>query len=380
MGIFLRGKKWYVDVRDTKGRRIRRSVGRHKEIAELVQKDLEVKIAKELYLGIFAGATIPFSQYAKEWLARKILAVKKSTYGDYRSIMEVHAIPYFGEKPIGNVSRRDVESFLNRLHNINISGKRKNNIFGCVKVLFGEACLREDIAGNPTEHVRHFREEKPLIDPFSLAEMKSFFQTVDPHFLPYFGTAFLTGMRHNELIALKWPNVDFEMRCIGVREGRVQGVDGPPKNFSSYRDIDMLDPLYEILMRHRKANPDQCGFVFLGPNGAPLDVNNLRNRIWYPTLAAAGLRRRCMYKTRHTFGSLMLANGEDPVWVSKMLGHHKLDMIFGRYGKFVRNRSRRDGSRFLQSFAEARVVAEIPDPNQFQLPIKLAHWRTTRGR
>lgn len=57
------------------------------------------------------------------------------------------------------------------------------------------------------------------------------------------GTAFLTGMRPNELIALNWINVDFEMRVVTVREGRVQGVEGAPKTLSSYRGIDMLDPL-----------------------------------------------------------------------------------------------------------------------------------------
>lgn len=53
------------------------------------------------------------------------------------------------------------------------------------------------------------------------------------------------------MIALKWSNVDFEMRCITVREGRVLGIEGPPKTMSSCRDIDMLDPLFEALRKHR---------------------------------------------------------------------------------------------------------------------------------
>jgi integrase len=64
--------------------------------------------------------------------------------------------------------------------------------------------------------------------------MKFLLDHVDPHYRAYFTTAFLTGIRPNEMIALKWANVDFEMRCITVREGRVLGIEGPHKTMSSY--------------------------------------------------------------------------------------------------------------------------------------------------
>ena len=117
--------------------------------------------------------------------------------------------------------------------------------------------------------------------------------------------------------------------------------------------------------------PPQATHVFLGRNGRPLDVNNLRHRVWYPTLAQASLRRRTMYKTRHTFASLMLSNSEDPIWVARMLGHARLDMIFGHYGKFIRNRSRRDGVRFLQAFTEAKVATGTVDMGIRPIPANL---------
>ena len=91
-------------------------------------------------------------------------------------------------------------------------------------------------------------------------------------------------------------------------------------------------------------------------------MDNLRNRVWYPTLQEAGLRKRTMYQTRHSFASLMLSHGEDPLWVARMLGHTSLDMIFRHYGKFIRNRARRDGARFLKGFEEAGVVIALPTP------------------
>ena len=358
MGISLRGKTYYVDVRDKRGRRIRRRVGRSKRVASMVERDLLVKIERQEYLGIFEADPTPFTEYAAGWLERKKVTVSRSTYGDYASIMKVYALPHFGKTPMCQVTQRDVEDFMDTLGPV--SAKRKNNIMVPVKCLFNDAKRRGDIQSNPIELIRRFKEEKPQIDPLSFPEMKAFLANVDPHYVPYFSTAFLTGMRPNEMLALKWLHVDFEMRCITVREGRVQGFEGPPKTLSSYRDIDMLDPLFEVLRQHRLACPQDATHAFTGKKGGPMDVNNLRNKVWYPAITKAKLRKRTMYQTRHTFASLMLSHGEDPLWVARMLGHTSTEMLYRHYGKFIRNRMRRDGVRFLQGFEEAKVVPALP--------------------
>ena len=332
MGNYQRGKSKFIDARDGKDRRIRNFVGRLK----------------------IEGDVTPFSSYASAWLERKRATLARSTYGDYLSIWKRYVLPHFGNAPLCRVTGRDVDEFLGKL--AGISAKRKNNILVPLKCLFNDATRRGDIEEPPTAYIRRFKETKPFADPFSFPEMNRFLTHVDPRYGAYFTTAFLTGMRPNEMIALKWIHVDFEMRCITIREGRVLGVEGPPKTMSSYRDIDMLEPLQEVLRRHRPASPRDSGHVFTNRNGNPLEVNNLRNRVWYPAIIIAGLRKRTMYQTRHTFASLMLSHGEDPLWVARMLGHTGLDMIFKHYGKFIRNRSRKDGGRFLEGLREAEAA------------------------
>jgi integrase len=318
-------------------------------------KDLLVRIARREHLEISEGDTTPFAIYASAWLERKKATLARSTYVDYRSIWKKYVLPCFGNMPLCRVTRLDVEEFLGNLPDI--SAKRKNNIMVPLKCLFNDASRRGEIDEPPSENICRLKEIKPFIDPFSFREMKLLLEHVDPHYRAYFTTAFLTGMRPNEMIALKWSNVDFEMRYITVREGRVLGIEGPPKTMSSYRDIDMLDPLFEALRKHRQEVRAGTTYVFPGKTGRPLEVNNLRKRVWYPAIAAAGLRRRTMYQTRHTFASLMLGHGEDPLWVARMLGHTSLDMIFKHYGKFIRNRSRKDGGRFLEGLKEAEASA-----------------------
>jgi len=358
MSVRKYGKNYMVDVIDGRGQRIRKMVGSSKSVAELIEKDLRVKIAKQVHLGIYEAVTTTFKEYAEKWLERKGKKLSPSTVRDYRSTFEVYAFPRWGKIPMARITARDAEDLAENLGDL--SGKRKNNILVPLKCLFNEAKRRKDVTENPFEDVRKFREEKVFTDPFSIQEMRLFLETVDKGHLAYFFTCFFTGMRPNEMLALKWVNVDLtHLKMISVKEGRVQGIEGPPKTDSSYRDIDILPPLLEVLKRHRDVSPPGAFHVFIGPKGAPLDVNNLRNRIWYPTLDRCGLRRRTMYQTRHTFASLMLSTGEDPLWVARMLGHTTTEMLYRHYGKYIRNRMRKDGGRFIQGLQEAGWDAEL---------------------
>ena len=130
----------------------------------------------------------------------------------------------------------------------------------------------------------------------------------------------------------------------------------------------MLDPLFTVLSNHRQQSAPEGRYVFPSPEAAPLEVNNLRNRVWYPALEKAGLRKRTMYQTRHTFASLMLSYGEDPLWVARMMGHTSTEMLYRHYGKFIRNRMRRDGAKFLQGFEEADVHRVLTLPRALPEP------------
>jgi integrase len=82
---------------------------------------------------------------------------------------------------------------------------------------------------------------------------------------------------------------------------------------------------------------------------------------WYPTLTTAGLRRRIMYQTRHTFASNALAAGEAPSWVATMLGHTSPEMLFSVYARYIPNRTRRDG-KCVAGRMTARTDAEATEP------------------
>ncbi len=93
-------------------------------------------------------------------------------------------------------------------------------------------------------------------------------------------------------------------------------------------------------------------YVFTGPEGGFLNLNFLREKIWYPTLDGGKLRRRTFYQTRHTFASNALAPGENPKWVTATLGHKSTEILFDVYEKFIPRRTRLDGSALIVRMRE----------------------------
>jgi integrase len=47
------------------------------------------------------------------------------------------------------------------------------------------------------------------------------------------------------------------------------------------------------------------------------------------------VKYRCPYQTRHTFASMMLSSGKNPMWVASQMGHADWGMIRKVYGRWI---------------------------------------------
>ena len=80
--------------------------------------------------------------------------------------------------------------------------------------------------------------------------------------------------------------------------------------------------------------------VFEDPNTNQqwLGDHIIRKRVWIPALERACLKYRNPYQTRHTFASLLLSEGKNPMWVAQQMGHKDWGMIRKVYGRWVQER------------------------------------------
>ncbi len=67
----------------------------------------------------------------------------------------------------------------------------------------------------------------------------------------------------------------------------------------------------------------------------------------------AKLKYRNMRQTRHSFATNALSCGENPLWISKVLGHRNTEMVIKVYGKYIENlNGSGDGSKLEKIYNE----------------------------
>lgn len=327
---------------------------------------------------------ITIQEFGDEWLERKKTAIGEAKVEEYRDTLALVCSLEVGpqeqkkkQKPItfGAIQLRQLRAqhvdwltnTLSRREGIKgptLSNTRLNDILlKVVRPLLDLAYERDYLDKNPHNWIQKRREGNPDdIDPFSFEEMLAFMEALlDTKWVRFYAVAFGTGLRPSEQYALQWEQVDFQRKLLLIRQGFVRGRLTMLKTAGSRRDVDMLPNVEEALRSHFEATQGKGQYVFSNVEGGALHRDNMRNRIWNPALQQAGLRHRNPYQTRHTFASLMLDQNEDPAWVARMLGHTTLRMLYERYGKFIRNRTRHDGDRFTRALREAMERRENSD-------------------
>ncbi|WQR90020.1 site-specific integrase [Helicobacter pylori] len=176
-------------------------------------------------------------------------------------------------------------------------------------------------------------QEAKAIDPFNLEEVKTLIENAPSLRLKAFlVVAFFTGLRTGEQLALLWEDIDFNQKTITINKSLNElGEITSPKNKPSIREIDLLEPVEKILKELKESEPDTKKFVFIDMPKR----SSVFQRHFKQLLKALNLKDRKLYTTRHTFASLMLSQGEEPMWVSKTLGHKDLNTTYSAYSHYI---------------------------------------------
>ena len=195
--------------------------------------------------------------------------------------------------------------------------------------------------------------------------MKVFLETVvgnSAAYFPLFLCAIHTGMRLSEIAGLRWGDIDFRGKFLTVRRQALRGRIEPTKT-DQIRRIDMSDALIEALRQHRNAqreawlkkgvNEIPC-WIFANRKGNPPDMQNVKNRHFYPNLDKAGLRRIRFHDLRHTFASLLVQDGQPLAYVKEQLGHSSIKLTVDVYAHLQPGANREAVNR-LPSIAEVQT-------------------------
>ena len=313
MGVFQKNGAWWIDFYH-QGKRIRRKVGPSKRVAEMALADVQVKRAKNDFLGVCDPKKIFFRVFAAEYLEYSKANKAQSSYERDVTTIEKHLVPVWGEHLLQRITGKDIEAYkVRRLEQVTAS--TVNRELALISNMFRKAVEWGYIKEAPVAHmkkiktgVRHFRyltceEIDKLLDACR--------QSPNPQLYVFVVTALNTGMRLGELTALEWKDVDFKRGTLRVDNKE----DHHTKNYEP-RTIPMNDQLIEVLSKHPRRLDSPYVFARKGGEKFRKMRTSFENAV-----KRAGIPHVRFHDLRHTFASHLVMGGVDIRTVQELLGH-----------------------------------------------------------
>lgn len=137
------------------------------------------------------------------------------------------------------------------------------------------------------------------------------------------------GLRQGEVFGLRVCDVDFLRRALHVRQQAKhvtgQGVVIAPPKGRRTRIVPLPDTVAAVLSEHLRGYPAASDdLVFTNSTGGAINRGSYNTRVWKPPLHATGIeatRANGMHMLRHTFASVLLAEGVSIRALAEYLGH-----------------------------------------------------------
>lgn len=282
------------------------------------------------------AAATTVKQALESWLTAMQKTTAFSTWQDYANTVRNHLIPRFGEYKLPEMTKTLIKEWIGSLK---CGPKRVNNLLIPLRGIFADAFDDEVIERDPMARIKNLKRTrvyKP--DPFSPDEIRSILEHSEGQIRNFWQFAFGTGLRTGELIALQWNDVDWQKGVVRVLRSIVRGQerDGT-KTESGIREVKLLPIALAALAAQKPYTSEAGGAIFHNPrHDAPwTGPKALAKGPWAVVLRRAKVRYRNLYQTRHTYASILLTAGEDPMWVAQQMGHKDWGMIRKIYGRWI---------------------------------------------
>ena len=287
------------------------------------------------------GSRITFTQLAARWLVEKP-NLRPSSRAWYELALRRHVCPRIGRLRVADVSVDDIARLVAELQTEGYAGSTITNILIPAGQVFDRAVRRGLMATNPVRRLE--RHERPRIDRNEMRildgdEITTLLQAARHPYRTLLATAIFTGLRSGELLGLQWQQLDFDKGLVRVRHQVDRtGQQQPLKTQKGRRDVLLTPALASLLREHRLRSPHSVAdaYVFARDNGRPMHPDTVRRCGLQRTMLRAGLDQPGkpplrFHDLRHTYASLLIAQGVNVAFVSRQLGHASITTTLNVY-------------------------------------------------
>jgi integrase len=291
-------------------------------------------------------APVTFGEFVEVWRGTHAKTLQPRSQTRYGQILRVYLLPAWGSTPLADIDRKFVKTYFNALAFSTVKATGKPMTAGTLKKVvtvassvMSEAFDLDYAASNPVARLNAAKPIERTDDPSETLHVL----TVDEidklaDAIPTYRVAILTaghaGPRASELWALQVRDIDLThakgprihvRRALKRTYGQGRPTDAPdfglPKNGKT-RVVRIPQWLADELAAHVAGLPDQDPdrIVFTAPEGGVVRHELFMGRRFRPGVAKLGLSIR-FHDLRHSFASLLIADGASDLQVQGALGH-----------------------------------------------------------
>ena len=307
------GTKRYFIHAQHEGRRVWKTVGNAADLTETEARAFARSMLTAFHGGGSPDAEAPgeilfeavaeevFDLYGRRW--------KQGTLKVNRIYLRRQILPSFEGRPIGAISREEVQKWFRSLHTTPAAANRSAPILSVI-MQQAEAWGYRPENSNPCKGIRRYRpgRSERFLSPEEyrrLGEVLVEREVDHPLHVAAVRLLLLTGCRKSEILALEWRF---------YRDGNLHlpdGKTGPRTVWLCRAARDILDSLPRSSSR----------FVF------PIEYSRAPrawlNGFWSQARIETGLEDVRLHDLRHSYASMALLGGESIRAVGRLLGHEK---------------------------------------------------------
>ncbi|MFI7283413.1 tyrosine-type recombinase/integrase [Micromonospora chersina] len=299
-----------------------------------------------------AEAVLTFRAYAEEWLGQ-LVKPHPETVRKYRERLEKHVYPRIGDRPIVEITRREMREWQQALRDAGLSAKTIANIRGETVVPIFKAACRPGEDGEPAVRTANPMDGLPLPEGpraerdilESPDEARLFLEAayqVDPEAADLLLCKLSTGLRWGEVSALPPRAVNVVRGTLSIvqvlrKVNRRWVVEPKPKTKQGYREVPLTAAVARMVAERCAAASRDPGrqFVFVAPRGNHWRYEDFYTDRWVKIRDLArekGLpRRMTMHGLRHSLLTLLATEGVDLAALRTMAGHASVTTTMNVY-------------------------------------------------
>ena len=273
-----------------------------------------------------------------EWCLKNHVALryKPKMAKNFRMALQNHFLPAFGTKTLKDVASGDVTALHHKLRDTPSAANRAVWVLSKMFTL-AETWEMVPPGRNPCRHVRYYREKsrERFLTPEEFRRLGAALKKFEaegsmlPSAIAAVRLLMLTGCRSDEILTLRWDDVDRTARVLRLRDAKT----GP-------RMMPLTGPVLKVLGRIERA--EDVPWILRGAK--PRSRLACLSWHWRRIRKETGLHDVRVHDLRHSYASRALALGGGLPAIGRLLGHARVSTT-AKYAHLVRDAEKAAAAR-----------------------------------